>query len=98
MEKQTQHLHAEPENKERAKYGVVATIHITEDHRLRLALDDVCSDSDRWPQVWHSHWPFTEKDYDPDAFFKGTLSQADLAQIGLIIIARLSALTNNPQQ
>ena len=98
MEDQNKHLHSEPEYKVRAHYGVVACVRVLEDGRVRLILDDVCSASDYWPQEWQSHYPFTQNDFDPQAFLNCRLSEPELAQIGLILVTRLSALTNNEKQ
>ena len=98
MSSEAKHLHSEPEYKLRSYYGVVASLQLHEDGKVRLVLDDVCSQTDYWPQVWQSHCPFTQNDFDRQAFLASELSEQQLAHIGLILVARLSALTTNQQQ
>jgi len=93
MNSDKKHTHAEPDHRPRAFFGVVACVQKLEDGRTRLILDDVCSDSDSWPQSWQSHWPFTYHDFESKRFLGCELDEKQLAQIGLDLVARLSALT-----
>ena len=97
MSSAEEHFHAEPEYKPRSHYGVVSCAQLLETGELRLILDDVCSDTDYWPQVWRSHWPFTYHDFAGKSFLACELSEEQLAHLGRILVARLSALvaTNN---
>jgi hypothetical protein len=92
MTSDEEHLHPEPQYKPRAYYGVVSCLEMLERGEVRLILDDVCSKTDFWPQVWRSHWPFTQHDFDGKKFLACELSEEQLAHIGLIVVARLSAL------
>jgi hypothetical protein len=98
MRSEEEHLHLEPEYKPRAHYGVVCCLQLLESGEVRLILDDVCSKTDFWPQVWQSHCPFTQHDFAGKEFLACGLSEEQLAQIGLNLVARLSALTTNKQQ
>jgi hypothetical protein len=98
MSSQQEHLHAEPDYTPRAFYGVVACLRLLDSGEVRLVLDDVCSKTDSWPQEWQSHWPFTYNDYEGKTFLACDLSEKQLAKIGLSLVARLLALTNNKQQ
>ena len=69
------HLHLEPEYKPRAHYGVVSCLRRLENGEVRLILDDVCSPTDEWPQVWQSHWLFTQRDYAGEEFLACELSE-----------------------
>jgi hypothetical protein len=93
-----EHLHAEPDYKPRSHYGVVSCLQLLESGEVRLILDDVCSRTDHWPQVWQSHWPFTRQDFAGKVFLACQLTEEQLADIGRNLVARLSALTTNTQQ
>lgn len=98
MSSEAKHLHPEPQYKPRSYYGVVASLQLLENGKVRLVLDDVCSQTDNWPQMWQSHYPFTQNDFERQKFLASELSEQQLAHIGLILVARLSALTTNKQQ
>ena len=97
MSSEDKHLHLEPQYKPRSYYGVVCCLRLLETGEVRLILDDVCSKTDHWPQEWQSHWPFAQKDFDSKKFLGCDLSEEQLADIGLNLVARLSALTTNKQ-
>jgi hypothetical protein len=98
MTSEEEHLHLEPRYKPRSHYGVVSCLQLLEGGEVRLILDDVCSSKDYWPQEWRSHWPFTQHDFDGKKFLACELSKEQLAHIGRILVARLSAPAINKQQ
>ena len=98
MSSEEEHFHIEPDYKPRSHYGVVSCLQMLEIGEVRLTLDDVCSKTDYWPQVWSSHSPFTYRDFDGKTFLAGELTEEQFAQIGLNLVARLSALVTNKQQ
>jgi hypothetical protein len=67
------------------------------DGTIRLVLDDVESADASFPQQWETTTPFTRNSYDRRAFLEVELSEAQLADIGLSIVARLSALAKARQ-
>jgi hypothetical protein len=73
----------------------VSCLQLLETGEVRLILDDVCSETDSWPQSWQSHCPFTRYDFPSEDFLACRLSEKQLAEIGLNLVARLSALTTN---
>jgi hypothetical protein len=81
----------DPDNGQRAKKGLVLCIHRTSEGRLRLVIDDVVAESDRWPQSWRSYIFVTRNEYDPERFLESQLTEAELADIGANVVARLAA-------
>lgn len=81
----------DPENEQRAKKGLVLCIHRTSEGKLRLVMDDVVAESDRWPQTWRSHVFVTRNEYDPEGFLEAQLTEAEFAEIGFTVVARLAA-------
>jgi hypothetical protein len=79
------------ENEQRAKSGLVLCIHRTSEGRLRLVIDDVVAESDRWPQMWRSHVFVTRNEYDPERFLSSELTEAEFADIGATVVASLAA-------
>ena len=98
MSSNEEHFHLAPDYKARSHYGVVSCLQLLETGEVRLVFDDVCSKTDYWPQMWQSHWFFTQKDFDGQKFLTCELSKEELANIGLALVARLSALATNEQQ
>ena len=82
----------EPDDPKRGDSGVVCSVVLLPDGTLRLVLDDVHSADSAFPQRWETTAPFTRNSYDRQAFFDVDLSEPQLADIGLSIVARLSAL------
>jgi len=81
-----------PESTElRARKGLAISLRPVDRGQIRLIFDDVISDSDQWPQLWHSHVFFTHNDYDTESLRKMNLSEKQFAQIGEAVIARLLA-------
>jgi hypothetical protein len=62
------------------------------DGKLRLVVDDAVSSSAAFPQRWDTKALFTSNDYDRDGLMNSALSEAQLADIGLSVAARLIAL------
>lgn len=81
----------DPENEQRAKKGLVLCIHRTSEGKLRLVMDDVVAESDRWPQAWRSHVFVTHNEYDPERFLDSQLTEAEFADIGFTVVATLAA-------
>lgn len=81
MSSEKEHLHLEPQYKPRSYYGVVSCLQLLESGEARLILDDVCSRTDYWPQVWRSHWPFTQHNFAGKEFLACELSEEQLAQL-----------------
>ncbi|CAG0963308.1 hypothetical protein MYXO_00883 [Myxococcaceae bacterium] len=79
------------ENEQRAKRGLVLCIHRTREGKLRLVIDDVIAESDRWPQAWRSHVFVTRNEYDPERFLESQLTEAEFAEIGATAVASLAA-------
>ena len=75
----------------RAEHGVVACMVPTPDGGYRLVLDDVSSSSADYPQVWNVTRLFTYKDFDGTRLIDTNLSEEELADIGLSLVARLVA-------
>ncbi len=95
---EAEHLQLEPQDKTRARYGVVSCLQVLKTGEVRLILDDVCSKTDHWPQAWQWHSFFTQKDFDDKQFLGCELSEEQLARIGLALVARLAALTTSDEQ
>ena len=97
MSVEEEHLHIEPKYKPRPHYGVVSSLQLLESGEVRLILDDVSSETDKSPQVWQSLRPFTQRNFPGEDFLACKLSEKQLADIGLNLVARLSALTTPSQ-
>ncbi len=83
----------------RGNCGVVATIRVTEDGRVRLILDDVIGFPMTDAQGWKKERLYTYKDFEKGSFLLNELDESDLADIGLQVVARLTAAlsTSNEQ-
>jgi hypothetical protein len=65
--------------------------HRTSEGKLRLVIDAVVSESDRWPQTWRSHVFVTRNEYDPERLLESQLTEAEFADIGFTVVACLAA-------
>jgi hypothetical protein len=74
----------------RGKRAVVCSVVMQPDGNVRLVMDDAVSSTDEFPQSWRSTVLFTLKDY-PAEFLDSQLSEEQLADIGLSLVARLAA-------
>ena len=72
--------------------GVAAFITKQPDGNLRLIFNYVSATDTSDTPNWRHITLFTYNDYDPDALANTSLSDADFAQIGQNIVARLIAL------
>jgi hypothetical protein len=79
-------------NLARGNFGVVCSLVEQPDGKIRLVLDDASSPASRFPQAWQTLTPFTSKDYGESEFLGVALSEEELADIGMNLVARLSAL------
>jgi hypothetical protein len=70
------------------KIGVLATVEVT-GHKVRLVLEDAALASGN---TWATQRLFTHAEFDASAFASGQLSEKQLADIGLNVVTRLSAL------
>ncbi len=75
----------------RNEVGVVTSLSRTPDGKIRLILDDVRSTPTLDAQGWRKSGLYTYFDFDGQAFLGPDLSERDLANIGLAIVARLAA-------
>ncbi len=98
MSSEEDRLNLEPESNLRSHCGVVAHLQLLETGEVRLILDDVCSQTNDSPTVWEFHWPFTRHDFPGKEFLACELSAKQLAEIGLNLVSRLTALTTKKQQ
>ena len=81
------------DDRRRNNLGVVACAVALEGGRVRLCFDDVKAESPQWPHQWQTHMLYTWLECDADAFANTKLSERQLADIGLTLVARLSALS-----
>src|SRR5688572_15328694 len=92
--------HLEPVRKamnERAAVGIVCSIGKASDGRVRLTMED--AESSGGERIsWTITRLFTWKDYDRQQFLLTDLSEKDLADIGLSLVARLAALAESPEE
>jgi hypothetical protein len=75
----------------RGSLGVIAALVRGSDGRLRLVFDDASSDSDTYPQEWQVRNLYTYKDFDAEQVLNIALTEHELADIGLSLVARLVA-------
>jgi uncharacterized protein YjiS (DUF1127 family) len=76
----------------RGKVGLVCSIVERPDGQLRLIIDDAERTEGMDSQSWRTTALFTWQDYDRSGFLGSDLSDEQLADIGLNIVARLAAL------
>ncbi len=74
----------------RAKNGIVVCARRLSDGRIRLVFDDVKTDSPVRNTQWKYDCFYTHGDLNADNFIELNLSEERLADIGALIIARLS--------
>jgi uncharacterized protein YjiS (DUF1127 family) len=79
-------------DEDRGTVGVVCSLVNHADGTIRLILDDSNCVRTAFPQVWEVTHLFTWTDYDKERFMKGELTERELADIGLSLVARLAAL------
>lgn len=84
------------DDQKRGRDGVVCSLHQTESGRLRLVLDDVKNEANGKPGVWTHHVLYTFKDFDVEEIENLQLSEAELAEFGFAVLARLVALRKHP--
>lgn len=76
---------------ERGRAGVVCSLVEVEDGSVRITLDDVERAEEGTPMVWRHKAFFTRKAYSAGAAELEALSDAELAEFGFNILARLLA-------
>jgi hypothetical protein len=76
----------------RGTFGVVCCIVEQPDAKVRLVFDDASSPTSNFPQTWQAETLFTWKDYPEESFLQIDLSEEELAEIGMNLVARLCAL------
>ena len=80
------------DDRRRSNLGVVACAVALEGGRVRLCFDDVKSKSAQWPPGWQTEGLYTWLECDAADFGNAKLSERQLADIGLTLVARLAAL------
>lgn len=88
----------ETDDSKRNSRGVVCTLVINDEGRARLVMDDAESSTAVAPQTWRGTTLFTWMDFREDEFLPVDLSEAQLAEIGLSVVARLAAFENNKRK
>ena len=83
----------EIDNRVRNTVGIVACVVETEDSKVRVVFDQVCTDREELPQRWNTDSFYTFQTYDKDYLLDLHLSEKELADIGLTLVARLAALS-----
>jgi len=76
----------------RSAQGVIASLHQRPDGSYRLCLDDAASDNSARPKRWSPLSLFTFTSIDAATLREMSLSEQELASIGLNLLTRLSAL------
>jgi len=61
--------------------------------RIRFCFDDVAAKSPHWPQEWRTNAHFTSVECDAESISNVSLSEQQLADIGLALVSRLAALS-----
>ena len=80
------------DDRRRNRVGVVACAVALEGGRVRLCFDDVKAQSSQWPPEWKTESMYTLLECDAEAFANTGLSERQLPDIGLTLVARLAAL------
>jgi hypothetical protein len=75
----------------RGDSGVVVSLVERPDGKVRLVFDDVQRNRLGEPAAWNHKFFFTRTEVELDALLDTKLSEAELAQIGFAIAARLAA-------
>ena len=75
----------------RGDSGVVVSLVERPDGKVRLVFDDVQRNPSAQPASWNHQFFFTRTEVDLDGLLETKLSDAELAQIGFAIAARLAA-------
>jgi hypothetical protein len=83
-------------DKARGSSGVVCTVVLRPDGKIRLTFDDVSRGTDTEPPTWTTRTHFTSNDYDGEQFLTCDLQEAQLADIGLALVSRLAVLRDRP--
>jgi uncharacterized protein YjiS (DUF1127 family) len=81
------------DDRRRGTVGVVACAVALDGDRVRLVFDDVAASSSTWPHEWKTTNLFTWLECDASAFAKTELTERQLADIGLTLVARLAAMS-----
>jgi hypothetical protein len=81
------------DNRVRNTIGIVACVVESEDSKVRLVFDHVRADREELPQRWSTYSFYTFQTYDKDDFLDLHLSEKELADIGLTLVAYLAALS-----
>lgn len=81
----------EVDDSKRNQCGVICTLVKRPDGRVRLVMDDASSPTNTTPQTWQSERLYTWQTFPEDEFLGVQLSEEDLSEIGLALVARLAA-------
>jgi hypothetical protein len=84
---------AAPDDGIRSAKGVIASLHRESDGNYRLCFDDAASDNSDCPKRWSPIQFFTSTAIDAGRLRNVSLSEKELADIGLNLLLRLSALS-----
>jgi hypothetical protein len=83
---------AKDDGSQRGRVGIVCSVVRGSNGTIRLVMDDAASQSSSFPQQWQVETLFTCHDYDAASLLNVELTEQQLADIGLSLISRLSAL------
>jgi hypothetical protein len=86
-----------PEPKSARESGVVVYLSRDEKGELRLVMDDVVLTAEK-PGCWERVRLFTEKQIPEDLLMSMELTDAQLADVGTMLVARLVALTKQSKK
>jgi hypothetical protein len=82
----------ETDDLKRNRSGVVCTLVLNDEGHARLVMDDAESSTATSPQMWLGTTLFTWMDFPQETFVPElNFSESQLADIGLALVARLSA-------
>ncbi len=86
-------------SRERGRSGIVCSLVGAPGSRRAVVMDDVCSSTTRFPQIWKATFSYTRKDFGRGGRVAPALSEKQLADIGLALVERLeSALPDKPRR
>ncbi len=83
---------AKDRGNQRGSVGIVCSVVPGSNGSIRLVMDDAASPSRSFPQQWQVETLFTWHEYDEASVLDVALTERELADIGLSLISRLSAL------
>lgn len=88
----------EADDSKRNQRGVICTLVKRPDGQVRLVMDDASSSTSTAPQCWQSDRLFTWQTFPEHEFLTIELSEKELSEIGLALVARLAVFENGAKQ